>query len=230
MRRINNKRLLKKYISKYDINSIFTESLEEHMELIAFEKGEYICREGEPIEYLLFFVKGKAKVYINLENGKNLLLCFYNPFMAFGDLELISMEMASTNTEVVEEVYCIALPLNKVREELIEDSKFLRFICQSLSGKLKRESKNGSINLLYPLESRVASYIVATMEHIKTDEESFQFKENLTAIAELLGTSYRHLLRTLNRMVEAKVLEKIRGGYRVVDEETLREMAADIYR
>lgn len=229
MRRISNKRLLKKYINKYDINSIFTNNLEEHMELISYDKGEYISREGEQLEHLLFFVNGKAKVYINLENGKALLLCFYYPFMVFGDLELISREMASTNTEVVEEVHCIALPLNKVREELLEDSKFLRFICQSLSGKLVRASKNGSINLLYPLENRVASYIVATMESVDKDLESFHFKENLTSLAELLGTSYRHLLRTLNNMMDQHILEKYKGGYNVIDEETLRRMAADIY-
>lgn len=230
MRRINNRGLLKKYINKYDINNMFTNNLEEHMELIVFNKDEYICREGEPIEQLLFFVKGKAKVYINLENGKALLLCFYYPFMIFGDLELVSQKMASSNTVVVEEVHCIALPLNKVRTELLKDSKFLGFICESLGQKLGNSSKNGSINLLYPLENRIASYIIATMEKVKVEDKAFQFKENLTSIAELLGTSYRHLLRTLNKLVEDEVLEKIKGGYGVVDEETLRKMAADIYK
>lgn len=230
MRRIKDKKLLKKYVDKYNINKIFTDSFEEYMELVIFKKGEYICREGESIEYLLFFVKGKAKVYMSLVNGKSLLLCFYNPFMVLGDLEVITCGMATTNTEVVEEVHCLALPLNKVRAELLRDAKFLKFICESLGGKLERASKNGSINLLYPLENRVASYIVATMEEVKAEKGAFQFKENLTAIAELLGTSYRHLLRILNKLVENEILEKVNRGYRVKNQLELRKLATDVYK
>ena len=230
MKRINSRSLLKKYINKYDINGMFTKNLEEDMELLVFEKGEYLSREGDPIEHLLFFVKGKAKVYINLENGKSLLLCFYYPFMLFGDLELVSQRMATTNTVVVDEVYCVALPLNKVREELLKDSKLMGHICESLGDKLERASKNGTINLLYPLENRIASYIVATMEKVKIEDELFQFKENLTTLAELLGTSYRHLLRTLNKLVDDGLLKREKNSYVVIEEEKLRTLAADIYR
>lgn len=230
MKRINSRSLLKKYIKKYRINEMFSNNLEEYMELIAFEKGEYLSRDGEHIEHLLFFVKGKAKVYINLENGKSLLLCFYYPFMLFGDLELVSQNPASTNTVVIDEVYCIALPLNKVREELLKDSRFMGCVCASLGDKLERASKNGTINLLYPLENRVASYIIATMEKIQAEDKLFQFNENLTTLAELLGTSYRHLLRVLNKLVEENFLEKQKGGYVVINEKKLRDLAADIYR
>lgn len=230
MKRINSRSLLKKYIKKYRINEMFSNNLEEHMELIAFEKGEYLSRDGERIEHLLFFVKGKAKVYINLENGKSLLLCFYYPFMLFGDLELVSQNPASTNTVVIDEVHCIALPLNKVREELLKDSRFMGCVCASLGDKLERASKNGTINLLYPLENRVASYIIATMEKIQAEDKLFQFNENLTTLAELLGTSYRHLLRVLNKLVEENFLEKQKGGYVVINEKKLRDLAADIYR
>lgn len=230
MRRINSRNLLIKYINKYRISDMFSNNLEEYMELIAFEKGEYLSRDGEYIEHLLFLVKGKAKVYINLENGKSLLLCFYYPFMLFGDLELVSQNPASTNTVVIDEVHCIALPLNKVREELLKDPKLMGYVCESLGDKLERASKNGTINLLYPLENRVASYIIATMEKVKNeDDELFQFKENLTTLAELLGTSYRHLLRTLNKLVDENLLKKQKGSYVVMDEKKLRALAADIY-
>lgn len=229
MKRISSKSLLKKYINEYNINHMFTDNLEEYMELFVYEKGDYLSREGEAIEHLLFFVKGKAKVYINLENGKSLLVCFYYPFMIFGDLELVSQKMATTNTVVIDEVHCIGLSLNKVRKELLKDSKLMGFVCKSLGDKLERASKNGTINLLYPLENRVASYIIATMESDQGSVEQLYFKENLTTLAELLGTSYRHLLRILNGLAKGRLIEKIKGGYKVIDEEGLRILAADIY-
>jgi len=85
---------------------------------------------------------------------------------------------------------------------------------------------NSSINLLYPLENRLASYI---NEFLTNDEDSniyIDFDENLVNIAELLGSSYRHLLRTLNTLSKKGVLEKEDGKYKVL----LEELAGDLYQ
>jgi hypothetical protein len=34
------------------------------------KKNEFICRENEEIDYLYFFVEGKAKAFNTLSNGK----------------------------------------------------------------------------------------------------------------------------------------------------------------
>ena len=80
---------------------------------------------------------------------------------------------------------------------------------------MKRSSKNSSINLLYPLENRVASYIISI--GVKEDSKYFKFDETLTIISELLGTSYRHLLRTLNKLVDKKILSREKDLYIVLD-------------
>lgn len=226
MNKVNNLKLMNKYIEKYHIDDIFSVGMREYMELFNFKRGQCICKEDEDIDYLFFFVEGKAKVYINLKNGRSLLLCFYYPFMVLGDLELINQTKASTTMEVIEDTYCIGLPFNKVREELLNDAKFLRFICSSLGNKMDSSSRNGSINLLYPLENRLASYIMATMG----DENRIEFDETLTEIAELLGTSYRHLLRTINNLVSKGILRKDKEGYEVIDEEMLSSLAIDLYK
>ncbi|MFR1707377.1 MAG: transcriptional regulator YeiL [Clostridium sp.] len=226
MNKVKNLKLMNKYIEKYNIDHIFSSSMREHMELFNFKRGQCICKEDEDINYLFFFVEGKAKVYINLKNGKSLLLCFYYPFMVLGDLELINRTKASTTMEVIDDTYCIGLPFNKVREELLNDAKFLRFICSSLGNKMDSSSRNGSINLLYPLENRLASYIMATMGN----ENRIEFDETLTEIAELLGTSYRHLLRTINNLVSKGILRKDKAGYEVIDEEMLSSLAIDLYK
>ena len=107
------------------------------------------------------------------------------------------------------------------------DTNLMNFLCNSLGKKLKRSSKNASINLMYPLENRVASYIIS----IGTDKNSeiIKFDETLTVISELLGTSYRHLLRTLNRLCNKNILKKEEDYYIIIDYKNLEELAADIY-
>lgn len=58
--------------------------------------------------------------------------------------------------------------------------------------------------------------------------ESLYFNENLTHLSELLGTSYRHLLRTLNDLCKQGVINKEEEGYRVADKERLNQIG-DLY-
>ena len=49
--------------------------MKPYMELI-FLKRMSLFRENEEIDYLFFFVEGKAKAFNTLSNGKSVLLCF----------------------------------------------------------------------------------------------------------------------------------------------------------
>lgn len=231
MKRIHDSKLASQYIEKHNINELFSKDISPYMELFLFNKGDHICKEGENLSYLFFLVEGKAKVYSSLSNGKTLLLCFYNSGKIIGDVEFMKLEPANSNIQVIEDSYCIAISLQKVREYLLDDAKFLRFMCESLSQKLNRLSKNSSINLLYPLENRLASYILATGTNANINEINVLiFNENLTEIAKLLGTSYRHLLRTLNILCKNGILKKRNSCFEVIDRNMLINLAADLYR
>lgn len=227
MKRIYDEKPKEKYISRYKINEIFSCNMNKYMQLILFNKNEFIYRENEKLDYIYFFVQGKLKVYRTLENGKILLLSFYYPLMVLGDLELVNYERADANIQVVEDSYCIGMAFEDVREVLLKDPLFLRYVCDSLGRKLKQTSKNSSINILYPLENRLASYIA---DMVIEDEDHIKFYGNLTETAELLGASYRHLLRTLKTLCNKNILEKKKDYYEVINVEKLKEIASDMYK
>ena len=183
------------------------------------------------MKYLFFLVKGKGKVYVILKNGKSLLLSFYYPLTVIGDIEIVNNCDISSNIQALEDSYCIALPLNIVRGKLLKDAKFLRYVCDSLGLKLKNSSNNSSINLLYPLENRLASYILATKEEvIINNKRVYIFNEKLTELAGLLGSSYRHLLRTINILIHKGVISKKNGYYMILDKRILKTLSADLYK
>ena len=230
MEKINDRKRLEKYILKYDINKIFTKDMADYMEVFFFKKNEHICRTDETIEYLYLFVEGKAKVYSFLSNGKSMLLCFYKPFMAIGDIEIIKYDKAHSDIQTIEDSYCIAISFKNIRKYLLKDHKFLKFICDSLGYKLNKLSKDSSINILYPLENRLASYILAIISHkVYENKNIMYFEGNLTEIAELLGASYRHLLRTLNNLCIKEIIKKKNSFYEVINIELLEELAGDLY-
>lgn len=231
MKKIMNPSLIKKFYEKYDVKKLFSCDMFEHIILLEFNRQEYFCKENEELEYLFFLVKGKAKACATLSNGKSFLMSFYRPFQVVGDIEFAKNTPTTGAVQALCKCYCLCIPMNKAREYLTTDSKFLGLVAKSLASKLEDISKNSSINLLYPLEERLASYIsmVATPNRDKCNSYRV-FDENLTYLSELLGTSYRHLLRTLTMMCEKGVLHREKGHYEVISEKALNELAGDLFR
>lgn len=228
MKKIEDSFIIENYYDELNMQKIFIDDMKSHMRLLKFDKNEYLIREDEDLEYLLFFIQGKAKVFKTLPNGRSLLLDFYKPFRVIGDIEIVKNQSATGTIQALSTCYCLAIPMEKARLKLIKDNKFLKFTCESLAEKLAAVSMNSSINLLYPLENRLASYINESL--IYGDDLYIDFDENLNNIAELLGSSYRHLLRTFNTLCKKGVLKREGGRYKIINKTLLKDLAGDLYQ
>jgi len=230
MKRLYNEKSLSKYIKKYNLNEIFETNFKSYMELHGFDVGEYIYTSDEEASYLYFLVKGKAKVSMILKNGKSLLLRFYNPLEVIGEVQFADGGTAITDIEAVYECECIGISLQNLRKYANNDPTFLRYISKRLSKKLINSSVSSAINLLYPLESRLASYILAISPKIEKHNSIQDIKVgNLVELADLLGTSYRHLIRVINNLCEQKIIEKQDSFLIIKDRAILESMSADLY-
>jgi len=228
--KIEDHRKLEEYIKRYEMENLFSDNMKEYMTLYMFNKNEYICREAEELINMLFLVDGKAKVSKHLENGKSLLISFYNPLTIIGEVEFIHNKNTDCSVQAIDNTFCIGINIEIVRNKLIKDCKFLLKICDYLGKKLSNDSNNSSINLLYPLENRLASYIIAFAKIDEYKIKKFIFKESYTEISELLGTSYRHLNRTLNKLCSEGILKKNDKEYVIEDYEKLLCLAGELYK
>lgn len=231
MKKIEDSFIIENCYNELNMQKIFMNNMKNDMRLLKFDKHEYLSREDEDLDYLLFFIQGKAKVFKTLPNGRNLLLAFYKPFRVIGDIEVVKNQSATGTIQALSTCYCLAISMEKARLELTKDRKFLKFTCESLAEKLAAVSMNSSINLLYPLENRLASYINESLVYEKNEENLYiDFDENLINIAELLGSSYRHLLRTFNTLCKKGVLERECGKYKIINKTLLKDLAGDLYQ
>jgi len=237
MFKVNNENKINDYIEKYKINDFFTVDMTNFMELHSFNKDEHIYRANDKIEYFYFFVEGKAKVYTLLANGKSLLIMFCNPLRIVGDVEVLYSDAATCNLQALKECLCIGISVENIRKYAMEDSVFLKHMCKSLGEKIAHSSLSSSINLLYPLENRLASYILAITpggENLPPGGDTSPVEqivtEKLTEIAELLGTSYRHLNRVINKFCEDGLIKKENHKIVVLDRDSLSKLAGDLYQ
>lgn len=189
-----------------------------------YDKGEYISREGQPLDCLFIVLTGKAKVFCDMENGRRLLLSFYKSDGMIGDIELmLGIENASASVQALTVFSCIVIPIGRENKEILRGNLlFLNIVGEILAHKLEHSSKNSAHMILYPLEERLCSYIEVT-------NQDGIFAEKLTETAEAIGTSYRHLLRELKRLSENGILKKEKNCYRITNAEELRKRSRNFY-
>lgn len=191
--------------------------------ILKYESGEFILQQGCPISYLMIFLEGKAKVVFTSPNGRTLLISFYTKRGIIGEAEFMAeKEVATSGVQAITDVSCIGIPLNRHKEYLRSNLKLMNYISLELADKLYKSTIRSTLNILHSLDARLCSYIEMT------NVEGF-FKEKMTDVSEILGTSYRHLLRTLEKLCDEGVLEKIPRGYYVKDALVLRQRGADYY-
>jgi len=225
MRRILNNDLLKYYIVKYNIEDILDKELLKYANLHFYEKDESILKADSNLEYYYLLVDGKVKISYPFENGKSMLLKFYKDFNTIGDLELLKNLPICCNIDAVEDTYLIGIPSDILRKGYFDNSKFLRHLVESLSEKLYATINNSSYNFVYPLINRLSSYLV---EHM-TDKNYITLNSSFIEIAQFLGTTYRHLNRTLKELESKSIIKFENKIIYILDEERLKELSKNLY-
>jgi len=218
------------YLNRYKLTQLLPVAVKENLKIFRYKAGEHVVRSDEYLDYLYFFVEGKGKVYSLQENGKSLLVRFYTPPDVIGDVELFSDRRSVCNLQAISDVTCLAIEMKKIREACRNNASLLEYFCRSLSAKLQDFNISSSINLTYPLENRLASYLVAISDK-GTFENSVEriYTDNLTELADLLGTSYRHLTRTIKDFTDRGIIEKKSRRIEIKDPVRLKELAREIY-
>lgn len=210
------------FVEEAALQAIFPKSIEQFAEIHDFEAGEFINVEGDEPAYLYYILSGKVKVYFTQSNGKVALLHFLGTHSFIGDMELLEARYYSKGIQASQKTRCLAFPTVHVRELLLNDVTFLRHLALYMSKKIMHNSAKMSQSLAYPLENRLAEFILMS-------ENNGIYKEKHTEAAEFLGVSYRHLLHVLAQFVERGLLQKDGRCYILRQKSILEEMATSIF-
>lgn len=219
---------IEEYLQSYNIEHLFNEDIIPYLSLYEFEKGELICSQGEAVEYLYILVKGKVKIFTTSEEGKTLILSFKTPLEVIGDIEYVQ-EIDTINTvEAVSPVVMIGVRQSVLRRFLKDHSPFLQFLLEIITRKFYIKSQFMRHNIMYPVETRLASYLVS----VAFDENEALVNgkvstSNLTDIANLIGTSYRHLNRVIKEFCLNGLVERDKGAILIKDLEGLKLVAKE---
>ncbi|MFQ3545184.1 transcriptional regulator YeiL [Halobacillus rhizosphaerae] len=217
MKKLNGQRK-QRYLTQHPISDLFSFPIEASIEVHEYERDEWIIREGMRPDYLFYVVEGKAKIYVTYQNGKSSLINFINAEEYIGEMELVNEIYYTKGIQTSTKTICYAIPLHKFRKQLLEDPKFLRELTKFLSIKAGVMAEKYSQSLSFPLENRLADFILQTAD-------GQVYKEKHVTVCDFLGVSYRHLLHVLSQFCERGYVKKEGNQYRIIEIRKLRELA-----
>jgi CRP-like cAMP-binding protein len=128
---------------------------------------------------------------------------------------------ADCTVETQTDVRYIKVPFSYIDKEYKDDSKFLYNILVQTSAKILLTQEQISINLMHSLDTRFSSYVLSLVE----DGNDYAIIPSLVDIANHLGTSYRHLTRTIKKLSNKGAIMKTKNEIKLLNKELLLEIS-----
>lgn len=227
VKEIHDQGRLRSYLQLYQLDSVFDERMLPHLSLYSFEQGELICTQGEAAQNLFVLVKGKVKIYTTSSEGKTLILSFKTPLDVIGDIEYVQGIDIINTVEAVSSVEMIGIHHRWLVKYAQDYPPFLQFMLRIITQKFFLKSNFLSFNLMHPVEVRLASYLLSVSYEDSDSKLADQpISLSLKDAANLIGTSYRHLNRIIQKFCEDGLVERSKGSIKVKNRKGLSELAS----
>ncbi len=175
--------------------------------LIKYEKGEFVSSPFQNTFLFQIVEQGSINIYLIRDDGTRYCLSNGTTDYYLGDMEIFYPRSGSIYAEAAETLTCIAFSIDKHRDMLLSNNRFLTLICNSLSSK---------IGAMTTIEAAPASLTERVMSYMKYKCEDNTLK-GIERSAFHLHCSARQLQRILNQKEAAGSVTKIgKGTYRLV--------------
>lgn len=210
------------YKEKIKKEKIMSNDLLSHLKYKVFSKGSLILRQGQKLDAIYILVEGRTKVCHTTANGNTYLCAFTKAISVIGEVEFFHQQDVVSDIYALEDCLCFYIDISQY-QFIYNDLLFMRYLAYIATLKLCHSNLNNSISLNYPLENRLASYLIAC-QHENIIEENF------VSVSEMIGSSYRQLQRILNDFCRKGYIIKIkRGKYKITNEAVLQNLGQDLY-
>ena len=206
MERIYDQKKIAAYIAQSKYHAVL-DSLDIDFYLIKYEKGELV---RSPFQNELLFQiveQGSINIYLIRDDGTRYSLSTGTTDYFLGDMEIFYPKSNNIYAEAAENLTCISFSIEKNREILLSNNKFLELICNSLSAKI------GTMTAIDAAPASLTERVISYMRY-KCEHETLK---GIEQAAFHLHCSARQLQRILNQSEAAGLVRKLgKGTYRLL--------------
>ena len=203
---LDNASLKEKLMDQFHIKGCFESMTGLNFELVNFGENEFMIKEGEQTDSIYFILVGTVKLFA-CSKKRDFGVVFMNKGLV-GDAEFVTGSAATRSVQVEGDVLCMRLSTRNCRHRLMSDRTFLRYLTQQLAEKLTLTETLTDASVHMRTEDKLYDYL-------KLSAEDGRVSESLGDISQIMGVSYRHLIRMMNTLVDEGKLRhgKRKGAY-----------------
>lgn len=206
MKRIYDKKKIEACIAGSKYHAVL-DSLDVDFYLIEYEKGELVSSPFQNETLFQIVEQGSINIYFIRDDGTRYSLSNGTADYFLGDMDIFYPKSNNIYAEAVESLTCISFSVEKHREMLLSNNKFLELICNSLSVKM------GTMTTIEAAPASLTERVMSYMKY-KCDNETLK---GIEQAAFHLHCSARQLQRILNQSETAGLVKKLgKGTYRLM--------------
>ena len=174
-----------------------------------FKKGEDPLSSGDTLKYFYFILDGKIKIYdIDFETSKEQTLYMLSHGDMFDVVSLLDGKPNQYISEVLEDTHIIQIPLEDVKEMILEDAKFRQYFYSYVASQLKSMEELAVSLSFYDVYHRVLQLFVKFTTTVN-GESKLKIIDNLSheEIASMVGSVRKVVNRTLQKLKKDGIIE-----------------------
>ena len=191
---------------------------------VDFKTGETIYKQGTSSNYLIFLLNGMAKVLIEGDHDKNLILRLVKPFHILDFPALFDDNMLFRSSVAVMDSRACLIDIDVFKTIVFSNKKYVPLLFKQMNESQKYYSTR-LISLIYKnMEARIADALLYLVNEVYYSRV-FTLTISRKDLAELAGMSKESTSRILSQLKEQEVL-RIKGkNIEVIDKKHLEYLS-----
>ncbi len=201
MEKIYDKKIMEALVAKSKYHDVL-DSLGIDFYLIKYEKGELVSSPFQDEVLFQIVEQGSIDIYFIRDEGTCYSLSKGTTNYFLGDMDIFYPRSNNIYAEAAEKLTCISFSIEKNREALLSNNRFLKLICNSLSYKI------GTMTVMDAAPASLTERVMSYMKY-KCKNETLK---GIEKSAFHLHCSARQLQRIWNQSEAAGWVKKLGKG------------------
>lgn len=123
-------------------------TLEAMLEYRTYDKGLYLCREGDPGDFLYFLLSGQVSVVLPLAHRRTGRISTISAGSAFGEMAMLDRGKRSADVVTDERVTCLVLDYNRLEAEISPVGMSIRLkLIKNIGRELTRKLRQATVEI-----------------------------------------------------------------------------------
>lgn len=192
---------------------------------LSLKKREYVYREGDHVNYLIYLKKGKVRTFNINEDGKEYTTALYSPGDFLGYRSLIEGREHVNSAVVMEDAEIYRIPKDTFNDLIFNNREIAQAFIKLLTGNLL-EKEQELLHLAYnSVRKRVAEALMKLYDKFKSEQQTtFEIRISRDDLASMVGTSTESVIRVLSSFKEDELVEMKGSEIRILEPEKLNRM------